>query len=215
LIRKEVLKIPTDGDDRLRYLTYEQMNLINAFRSINVNYAVFSRFMFDCMVRESPCFEAAYSRLLLVPYETFQIFSNYYSEEDGTKIYNLMVQDIVFMKRLTEALIDRDEKDALEIMRRWEENIGLLSEQYASLNVYWTREQWQSLLLRNFHLVYQQILSVVADDCSLSFGIFDRVKSLATLIGDYQARGIIRGLTMSPESVDTPVAKTWLGDEII
>ncbi|HZK01853.1 MAG TPA: hypothetical protein VFC96_03220 [Anaerovoracaceae bacterium] len=196
-----MFEIPNGDDVRSRYLTYEQMNLINAFRRISMNAAIFGRLMLDCMIRDSPCFEAAYSRLLQVSYDTFRIFSNYYSEDDSEKLYGLMMQDYILMKRLVESLVAKDEQAAADTMQLWRENISKIADQYAMMNPYWTKEQWETLLSRNLQLVYQQILALFADDCPRAFNIFDRIKSLSILIGDYQARGIMQNLV--PPSINS------------
>ena len=144
----------------------------------------------------SPCYEAAYSRLLQVPNETFAIFSNYYSEEDAANIYNLSMQGIIQMNRLASALVEKDEEGAIGAMEQWGQNIVLLSEAYARLNPYWSKEQWESLLGRNIQLTYQMMQAVIADDCQRSLAVFDRIKAHAIVMGDYQARGIIRGLLL-------------------
>lgn len=196
-----MFKIPNNDNEPMRYLTYEQMNLINAFRNINQNYATYERFTLDCTLLNAPCFEAAYSRLLGVPYDAFRIFENYYSEENAAALYNLMVQDAILMHNLTNALIARNEEAADSVMQQWTQNIDAISELYARLNPYWTREQWNNLLIRNMQLNYQQILTLLSGDCARAFDIYDRIRSQAILIGDYQARGIMRALESIQENI--------------
>ncbi len=148
------------------------------------------------MMRDSPCYEATYSRLLQVPNEIFTIFSNYYSESDAANIYNLLMQGVIQMNRLTRALIDKDEDEAIKAMEQWGQNIIILSNSYAALNPYWSQEQWQSLLERDIQLTHQLVQAMVAGDCTRSLAIFGRTRSHAIVIGDYQARGIIRGLLL-------------------
>lgn len=187
--------IPDNNNAQTRYLTYEQMNLINAFRTINSNQAIYGKFLFDCIARDSPCFEAAYSRLLLVPQELFQIFSNYYSEEDAAGIYRLMMQDAIIMRNLADSVKDRDNEKANALLQQWHDNIDKLSDLYAGLNPYWSRTQWHELLYRQMQLTYQEMIASITDECPRAIEIFDRLRTLGITIGDYQARGIMHGLT--------------------
>ncbi|GAB1476843.1 hypothetical protein MASR2M70_16790 [Bacillota bacterium] len=156
----------------------------------------------DCIMMNSPCFEAAYSRLLLVPYDAFVIFSHYYSEADAAILYNLMVQNVITKRNLMDALIARDGVAATATLEQWRRNNEILADQYASMNPYWTKEQWNSLLDRDMQLKYQQMLALITGECPRTFDIFDRVKAQAVLIGDYQARGIMRGLRSIQETLD-------------
>ena len=113
-----------------------------------------------------------------------------------------MCQNIIIMRNLTYALMERDEQRAAALLEQWHSNIDTMSDAFAGLSPYWVREQWHSLLSRYVQLNFQQIMALLTGECAQSLNIFDRIKALTVLIGDYQARGIMWGL--SKESINEP-----------
>jgi hypothetical protein len=83
--------------------------------------------MLNCAINNPECFEAVYSRLLQVPYNAYRIFSNYYSFEATEKLYNILTQNIILAKNLTDAMIARDQQAANAVLQQWYDNIDILS----------------------------------------------------------------------------------------
>lgn len=177
-----------------RYITYEQMNLINTFREINMDLAIMGRMMVASLIFKSPCADAIFTRQLQIPSKMYNYFASFYGAESAQQIHNLVGQDIILMRRLTEALIARDEKEATAIMEKWYQNVDQLSDLFASLNPYWSKDQWHDLLFRYVQLNYQQITALLSNRYEQSLNIFDRIKELMILIGDYQSRGVMKNL---------------------
>ena len=78
------------------------------------------------------------------------------------------------------------------------------------MNPYWVKEQWYNLLYEYIQLTYQEILAFITDDYTRLLDIFDQLKAQTTLIGDYQARGIMRSLSQVPPDMSQPAESTWV-----
>jgi len=199
-----VFLIPEKNQNQSRYLTYEQMNLINAFRGLNLDQAILSMLMVSAIIHNSQCANVIFARLLQVPYLAYNYFACYYGTEPAQQICNLMSQNIIMTKRLTEVLMAKDEQTGAAILQQWNNNIDSQSDLFASMNPYWAGGQWHDLLYRALQLNYQQIMALLANECEQSLNIFNRIKDLMILIGDYQARGIMKRLTEIPDILNKP-----------
>ena len=98
----------------------------------------------------------------------------------------------------------KDEQTGAAILQQWNNNIDSQSDLFASMNPYWAGGQWHDLLYRALQLNYQQIMALLANECEQSLNIFNRIKDLMILIGDYQARGIMKRLTEIPDILNKP-----------
>lgn len=196
--------IPNDNNEGAsRYLTYEQMNLINAFRGVFLEQASMSRLMQASLIFDTPCADAIFSRLMQSPQITFDTFSNYYGAEMSERAANLISQNLIIMRNLAIALKEKNEEEATSLLQQWNRNIDEVSDLFASMNPYWIKEQWHSLLYRYFQLNYQQMLALITEDCERSLRVFDRIRSVTVLMGDLMARGIMFGLSEIPFDTGT------------
>ena len=59
----------------------------------------------------------------------------------------------------------KDEQTAAAILQQWNNNIDSPTDLFASMNPYWAG-QWHDLLYRALQLSYQQIMALIANECS-------------------------------------------------
>lgn len=174
-----------------RYLTYEQMNLINSFRAFTMEMAIFKRFTATCIILYKDCFDALFARLLQVPYDSFQQMATYLGRERAMTYYNLVNQNVIIMVELLQAMQAKDNQKADALLVSWYHNADEIAEYMASINPYWTREQWQRLLYQDLQMTVNQALAMQVRDYTKSVQIFDQIRHHAILIGDYLAIGIM------------------------
>ncbi len=201
-----MLPIPNNdsNDSRSRYLTYEQMNLINTFRGASFELANMGRLMLVSMIFDTPCADVIFGRLIQNTELFYNTFSNYYSDETSEQVANLIGQGIINMRGLTEALKSKNEQEATSLLQQWQQSTNMVADLFASMNPFWVKEQWQNLLHRYVQLNYQQMLALLMEDCERALSIFDRIRALTVLMGDYMARGIMFGLTEMNPGMNQP-----------
>lgn len=187
-----------------RYLTYEQMNLINSFRSFTMDMEIFKRFVASCIIIFENCFDALFARLLQVPYESFQQMSTYLGGDAAEKYLNQINQHIIIMVELLKALKAGNQQEVDELVVKWYQNADSTASYMASVNPYWSREQWQSLLYRDLSMTLSQAMAMTTKDYSKSVEIFDQLRFHSILMGDYMARGMMQLLNVQPPQVVLP-----------
>lgn len=188
-----------------RYLTYEQMNLINSFRSFASEMAIFKRFTSSCIILYSDCFDALFARLLQVPYDSFQQMATYLGRDKAMTYYNLVNQHIIITVELLQALQQKDNQKADALLADLYHKADELASYLASINPYWNKEQWQNLLYKDLQMTLSQALAMQTKDYTKSVGIFDQLRNHSVLIGDYLAFGIMQLLNIKePEIAPAP-----------
>lgn len=184
-----------------RYQTYEQMNLINSFRTSSLEMAIFSRFVASCIIIYEDCFDALFARLLQVPAEIFQQWTAYMGRSTAEKYYNLLTQHIIIMVELLQAIKAGNQQEADRLLVNWYKNADEISDFMASVNPYWSKEQLQNLFYQDLQLTLSQAQSLMAKDYIKSVEIFDQLRFHSILIGDTVARGFMQLLLIRPPVV--------------
>lgn len=131
--------------DTNRYLTYEQMHLINSFRFFMLDMAIYSRFIASCIIIYKDCFDVVFARLLQVPYDSFQQMSTYLGRQEAERYYNLINQHLIIMVELLRAMETGNQQETDALLKKWYQNAEESANYLASINPYWTKEQWHNL----------------------------------------------------------------------
>lgn len=214
--RNEVESIPNEPNPNPeRYVTYEQMNLINSFRFFMLDMAIYSRFVASCMLLYKGCFDVVFARLLQVPYDSYQQMSAYLGRERADKYYNLINQHIIIMVELIQALQAGDQKEADVLLAKWYRNAEESAAYLASINPYWTEEQWRSLFYKYVQLLLNQILTTQTNNFQETVAVFDELRYHSILIGDTLATGIMQLLNIQPPQVVVPPGTVTVPEQSI
>lgn len=187
-----------------RYLTYEQMNLINSFRFFMLDMAIYSRFVASCIILYNDCSDVVFARLLQVPYDSYQQMSAYMGRERADKYYNLINQHIIIMVELIHALQAGNRQEADTLLAKWYRNAEESAAYLPSINPYWTEEQWRSLFYKYVQLLLNQILTTQTKNFQETVAVFDELRYHSILIGDALAKGIMDLLMIQTPQVAPP-----------
>jgi hypothetical protein len=103
------------------------------------------------------------------------------------------------MWRLFEAISTNNTEEMNSSTVKLYENADQASSYLASLNIYWNEQQWNAFLYQSIRITIDEAMALTAKDFEKEYQIFSRLVDLATLMGDYAARGIIsRSAPSSP-----------------
>ena len=208
-VRNEVDPIPHEPIPAPeQYLTYEQMNLINSFRFFMLDMAIYSRFISSCVILYKDCFDPVFARLLQVPYDSYQQMVTYLGREKAAGYYNLVNQHIIIMVELLQALQAGNQQEADTLVAKWYRNAEEIASYLASVNPYWSKEEWRSLIYKYIQLLLNQILSTQTNNFQQSVMIFDELRYHAVLMGDTLATGMMQLLHIHPPEAVQPGGTT-------
>lgn len=180
------------------------MNLINSFRFFMLDMAIYSRFVASCVLIYKNCFDPVFARLLQVPYDSFQQMATYLGREKAMGYYNLINQHIIIMVELIQALRDGNQEEADTLLAKWYQNAEASAAYLASINPYWSKEQWHSMFYRYLQLLLNQILTIQTNNFEQSVSIFDELRYHAVLMGDTLASGMMQLLHIHPPGAAPP-----------
>ena len=193
-----MLKIPDNATSPQRYLTYEQMTLINQFRQAAYNLAMWSYTYANALKDKANGSDAIYAKLHETNYQYSQLLSQFYGQEISESYLNLLTQFGIGFRSLLEAMFSGNQEQADASLKKMYQIIDEASNYFASLNPYWDREQWYNLLYQEVQLLYYLAFALETENHEQSIQIFDRLSQLTVIIGDYLARGIMASIAPIP-----------------
>lgn len=137
-----MFQIPDNTTSPQRYLTYEQMTLINQFRQAAYNLAMWSYTYANALKDKANGADAIYAKLHETNYQYSHLLSQFYGQEISESYLNLLTQFGIGFRSLLEAMFSGNQEQADASLKEMYQIIDEASNFFASLNPYWDREQW-------------------------------------------------------------------------
>jgi len=176
----------------VRYLTYEQMNILINYQSLWANLALWIRSVMRSTAFNNPDLQTNVNQLFYkVPqdfYETFQLF---YGREIAQYFINYLTRFIASALQLINAYRDNNVEAINTSTSQWYQSADDLAAFLASINIYWDTNQWRSLFYQYIRFEIEEIIAFQGGDYEQEIAIFRSKQELSNLMGSYMARGII------------------------
>lgn len=195
MVGKEENKLPED-----KYITYDQMNIINAFQKLWLHLSIWMRSYIKSVVYDTRNLHFNAEQLLSIPNDFYGPFSLFYGTVTAQNFAGHLADFIKAAMEVVEAIKNGDSVLANSRAVRWYETADALASFLARINVYWDENQWRYLLYQYIKLKIDEIHAVLNDNYEEESELFNSIEDIVFIISSYMARGIIASsLQRSPE----------------
>ena len=183
-----------------QYLTQEQMNIIINSQRLWLELAFTIRSLMMAVIRDPERTQSAAERLYnIVEINFYNYLRLFYGPDVAQQIINYLSNFITNMWRLFEAISTNNTEEMNASTVKLYENADQAASYLASINIYWNEQQWKNFFYQAIRITIDEATTLAAKDFEKEYQIFNRLVDLATLTGDYMARGIIsRSAPSSP-----------------
>jgi hypothetical protein len=184
-----------------QYLTQEQMNIIINSQRLWLELAFTIRSLMMAVIRDPERTQSAANRLYnIVEINFYNYLRLFYGPDVAQQLVNYLSNFITNMWRLFEAISTNNTEEMNSSVVKLYENADQASSYLASINIYWNEQQWKDFLYQSIRVTIDEAMALASKDFEKEYQIFNRLADLATLMGDYTARGIIsRSAPSSPQ----------------
>lgn len=184
-----------------QYLTQEQMNIIINSQRLWLELAFTIRSLMIAVIRDPERTQSAANRLYnIVEINFYNYLRLFYGPDVAQQLVNYLSNFITNMWRLFEAISTNNTEEMNSSVVKLYENADQASSYLASINIYWNEQQWKDFLYQSIRGTIDEATALASKDFEKEYQIFNRLADLATLMGDYMARGIIsRSAPSSPQ----------------
>ena len=175
-------------------ITYGQMNLTNDFRSLWAEIAVWSRSFMASTISHFSDVKSVNNRLYKITESFKDKLQPFFGMKVAEEIQQLLLAYIINIQTMVTALYNKDPLTvdiAVTSLYRISDEIA---DYMASINPYWERSKWQSLLYEMNERLIAETVALIGGEYEKEIDIHDSILRHALRIGDYTAEGVIHYL---------------------
>lgn len=175
-------------------ISYGFMNLINLYRAIWSELAIWSRTYILSTMSSYGNINEVGERLYTIPVQFQTQLKAIFGEEMAEKFQILLSQHVVLIMTLTNAVKNGDATAQNTAITQLYQNADEMATYLAEINPFWNKTQWTNLLYYYISLTTNDLVALASSDFSQDIQISDRITYHVLLMGEYMANGIIQYL---------------------
>ena len=176
------------------YLTYAQMNLINAFRHNVFQLVMWSRSLINVIASDLTSIEAVTSKIHTMPTLFYTSIRPYMGEITAQEYQDLLFRHILIFTNIIYGLKRGERQGVDNNIAAWYQNADDMADFLARNNLYWDREQWRLLLYSYLDLTIRETVALLSQDYENGILYYDRLQDLSLIIADYMSRGLMQNV---------------------
>jgi len=176
-------------------ITKSEVDLKNNVRMLWEQHGAWTRMAIMSMVFGLPDEELVINRLLQNPVDFANALKIFYGDKISSKFSDLLKAHLVIAAQLVKAAKAGDNKSAAEAEKKWYENADEIAIFLNSINPYWSRESWKTMLYEHLALVKAEAVAMLTKDYAAGIKVYDKIESQALEMADMMAEGIIKQLS--------------------
>jgi hypothetical protein len=213
LFLKEQIILTETNNPSGGYITYGQMNIINDFRMLWTEIAIWLRSFMVSTITEFSDAKAISNRLYRIANDFKDKLQPFFGMEVAQNIQQLLLWYIINMQTMITALYYKDPVTVDNAVTSLYRISDELADYLASINPYWSKNQWVSLLNGLNEMIIAEEVALIGSEYEKEIDIRDRIFRQARLLGDYMAAGVMHYLVPEEHPIQTDRASLNCGDE--
>lgn len=179
-----------DGDGLEHEVDGNMMDLANYFRLLWEQHVEWTRMTVMAMIHQLPETEQITQRLLRNATDFANALAAFYGDEAAEEFERLFTEHIRIAGELVQAAMAGDNNAVTDADRRWHENADQIAALLASMNPYWSEDDWSAMLYEHLELLSSNIENMLAQNYEESINEYDEIEMQALEMADMMAEGI-------------------------
>lgn len=169
-----------------------EFNLSNHLRLLWEQHITWTRLTIISMVFNLPDVELVTQRLLRNPRDFEAALIPFYGNQAATRFSALLRDHLIIAADLVNAAIAGDNNAAAEAERIWYDNARDIASFLASINPYWSRQEWEEMLFDHLALVKNEAVFMLTNEFSKGIDLYDEMERQAMMMADTMTEGIVK-----------------------
>jgi len=180
-----------------RSISPKELTLNNQMRLLWEQHVYWTRMTILGIIFGSPDTDATVARLLRNAKDIEAAFKPFYGEEASAKLAALFTDHLTIAAELVRAAKAGDSAKAADAEKRWYANADQIAAFLASINPYWSAQEWKKLLYDHLAMTKAEAVSILNRKYAESIAIFDKIEKEALVMADVMTQGIVRQFPQS------------------
>lgn len=167
-----------------------ECRLITRMNMLLEQHIHWTRMFLISMVEDLSDLSAVNTRLLENPGDIANLYRQYYGDEVGNKINNLLTEHLEIAREIIVAV--KNGNDTTDLQKRWHENADTLAEYLSSINPYYNKITLEDMLSNHLDLLLKEITAHIKNEYPQEISIYDVLIEESSKMANYLADGIIK-----------------------
>lgn len=168
-----------------------EVQLMSTMRMLWEQHVMWTRLVILSIIAGSPDEDVNTKRLLQNPGDFAQALRPFYGEEKAREFKDLFTSHLVIAAELVKAATAGKNAAAADAEERWYANAKEIAAFLASINPYWSKEVWQSMLREHLALTKSEAVDILTKDYASAVRVYDEIEKQALMMADVMTGGII------------------------
>lgn len=164
----------------------EQMNLVWE------QHIMWTRMLLISIAENLKDLDATQARLLRNPKDISNVFRPYYGINVANQIKQLLTEHLVIGKNLIVALKNNNQKEAMELNKKWYQNADDMAEAFSSINPFYPKEEMRKMLYEHLSLTTDEVNARLKGDYVTDINAYDIIQKEILQMSRFFVNGIVR-----------------------
>ena len=164
----------------------EQMNLVWE------QHIMWTRMLLISIAESLKDLDATQTRLLRNPGDIANVFRPYYGANVTNKIEKLLTEHLVIGKNLIVALKNNNQKEAMELNKKWYQNADDMAEAFSSINSFYPKEEIRKMLYEHLRITTDEVNARLKGDYVADINAYNMVQKEILQMSRFFVNGIVR-----------------------
>jgi hypothetical protein len=173
-------------------ISRRELELSNHLRMLWEQHIAWTRMFIISAIDNLRDLELVTNRLLRNPRDFEKALRPFYGNEIASRFDDLLTEHLVIAAELVIAAKAGDAEAAADAERRWYANADEIAHFLASINPFWSEEEWRSMLYEHLALTKTEAVSRLTGDYETNIAIYDEIEAQALGMADVMTEGIVR-----------------------
>ena len=173
-------------------ISKSELNLNNNLRMLWEQHVVWTRLFIISLVFSLPDIDLVTKRLLRNPKDFEAALKPFYGDKIASRFSELFTSHLSIAAELVKAAKAGDNKAATDAEKRWYANADEIATFLGSINPYWSREEWKSLLHEHLAMTKAEAVDILTKKYAEGIDEYDAIEKQALTMADLMTAGIIR-----------------------
>lgn len=169
-----------------------RINLTNLFRLLWEQHVMWTRSFIISTAADLGDLQLVTQRLLENPVDFASEWQKYYGKQKAEMFQRLFTEHLTIAAQLVNDA-KQGNSDAVEMDRKkWYQNADEIAAFLASINPFWSKKAWQTMLYSHLKLTEEEATSRLNGEYASDIAIYDEIEAEALEMADMMTDGIIK-----------------------
>ncbi len=173
-------------------ITQAKFDLSNHIRLLWEQHITWTRLAIISMVFNLPDVELVTQRLLRNPKDFEAALIPFYDGKAAARFSDLLRNHLVLAADLVKAAKAGDKNVAAQTEKQWYDNARDIAAFLASINPYWSRQEWEKMLFDHLALVKNEAVFMLTKEYQKGIDLYDEMERQAMMMADTMTEGIVK-----------------------